>query len=76
MGTVLLALFITLFMFAISWIMTCGFVYLIMLCFGFAYTWSIATGIWLSLVLLAIFLKSGSSNKRKNAKDNNSEENK
>lgn len=76
MGTVLFALFATLFLFAASWIMTCGFVYLIMCCFGLTYTWSIATGVWLSLVLLSLFLKSGSSSKQKNAKDNNSETNK
>lgn len=76
MITILLALFITLFLFAISWIMTCGFVYLIMLCFGLGYTWSIATGVWLSLVLLSTFLKGCSSNKQKKAKDNNSETNK
>lgn len=73
MGTVLFALFATLFLFAISWIITCGFVYLIMCCFGLVFTWSIATGIWLSLILLSIFLKSNSSGKKEKKKETNDE---
>ena len=32
---------------ALSWITTCGIVYLICACFGWSFTWPIATGIWL-----------------------------
>lgn len=43
----------------ISWILTCGLVYLITLCFGWTFTWPIATGIWLVwLILKSIFRKS------------------
>ena len=37
--------------FAASWIVTCGIVALICLCFGWAFSWGIATGIWLILLL-------------------------
>lgn len=41
---------------AISWILTCGIIYLIFCCFGLAFTWPVATGIWLiSLILGSIF---------------------
>ena len=32
---------------AISWIITCGLVKLITLCFGWTFSWPIATGVWL-----------------------------
>lgn len=31
----------------LSWISTCGVIYLICACFGWTFTWPIATGIWL-----------------------------
>ena len=37
---------------AFSWIVTCGLVKLITLCFGWTFSWSIATGIWLVMILL------------------------
>ena len=37
---------------ACSWLFTCGIIKLITLCFDLNFTWSIATGIWLILVLL------------------------
>lgn len=37
---------------AISWIITCGLVYLITLCFGWTFSWAIATGIWFVMWLL------------------------
>lgn len=36
----------------ISWLAVCGLVKLITLCFGFTFSWLIATGIWLILILL------------------------
>lgn len=39
---------------AFSWIATCGFVKLIFMCFAITFTWRIATGIWLTLLMLAI----------------------
>lgn len=38
--------------YAISWIVTCGIIKLITICFGMKFKWSIATGIWLILCLL------------------------
>lgn len=48
--TVILAL-------ALSWICTCGLVYLITLCFGWTFTWAIATGVWLLGMLLSGIFK-------------------
>lgn len=36
----------------VSWLITCGIVKLICLCFGLTFTWLIATGIWLLIILL------------------------
>ena len=36
----------------ISWLLTCGLVKLITLCFGLSFSWAVATGIWLILALL------------------------
>lgn len=35
----------------VSWLITCGLVYLIMLCFTLEFSWWIATGVWLVLLL-------------------------
>lgn len=35
-----------------SWLITCGLIKLITICFGLAFSWSIATGIWLILLIL------------------------
>lgn len=43
---------------AISWIITCGLVYLIALCFGWTFSWAIATGVWLAMCLLQSVFKS------------------
>lgn len=50
--TAILFILVVIFCYAISWIVTCGLIKLISLCFGFAFSWAIATGIWLVLVLL------------------------
>ena len=43
---------------AVSWTLTCGIVYLITLCFGWAFNWAWATGVWLVIWLLnSIFSK-------------------
>lgn len=36
----------------ISWIVTCGIIKLITLCFGWTFSWAWATGIWLVMFLL------------------------
>lgn len=38
--------------YGISWIVTCGIIKLITVCFGLTFKWSIATGIWLIMCLL------------------------
>lgn len=38
--------------FGLSWIVTCGVIKLITMCFGLTFKWLIATGIWLILCLL------------------------
>ena len=42
---------------AISWIVTCGVIYLITLCFGWTFSWAIATGVWLVMCLLRTVFK-------------------
>lgn len=38
--------------YALSWIVTCGVVKLITLCFGWTFSWAVATGVWLVLCIL------------------------
>lgn len=41
---------------ALTWIITCGLVYLVCLAFGWTFTWLIGTGVWALIILLkAIF---------------------
>ena len=37
---------------ALEYLLTAGIIYLITLCFSLAFSWKIATGIWLVFVLL------------------------
>lgn len=43
--------------YALSWIVTCGIIKLITLCFGWTFKWSIATGIWLIMCLVGKVFK-------------------
>lgn len=36
----------------LSWLVTCGLVYLIALCFAWEFSWWIATGVWLVFLLI------------------------
>lgn len=38
--------------YGLSWIITCGIIKLITMCFGLTFKWSIATGIWLVICIL------------------------
>ena len=38
--------------YGLSWIVTCGIIKLITVCFGQTFKWSIATGIWLIICIL------------------------
>ncbi len=49
----------------ISWACTCGFIFLITLCFGWEFSWPIATGIWLILLMVRSLFRSDSGNKSK-----------
>ncbi len=50
--TVLLTILILIVAYGISWIITCGIIKLITVCFGLTFKWSIATGIWLVIYIL------------------------
>lgn len=50
--------------FAVSWALTCGILYLIALCFNLVFSWKIATGIWLGLFLLNCFFGQGNKSKK------------
>lgn len=50
-GVILLVLLV------ISWLITCGLIKLITLCFGLTFSWAIATGIWLLMALLRSIFK-------------------
>ena len=47
--------------FGVSWILTCGVIKLITLCFGWQFKWSIATGIWLVMCLARTVFKNSSN---------------
>jgi hypothetical protein len=49
-------------LYALSWLITCGLVKLITLCFGWAFSWPIATGIWLILVAVKHLYPSSKNN--------------
>ena len=49
---ILLVLAIVVVAFGLSWIVTCGIIKLITLCFGWTFSWGIATGIWFVMMLL------------------------
>lgn len=50
---ILIILLIFAVLLCISWIGTCGIIWLITLCFGLTFSWPIATGIWLILCLIS-----------------------
>lgn len=49
---ILIAILLYLLIAGVSWIITCGIIKLITLCFGWAFSWAWATGIWLVMYLL------------------------
>lgn len=48
----MLAVLVCILAFGVSWICTCGIVWLVAKCFGFTFSWGIATGVW----IIAIFI--------------------
>lgn len=55
-ATVLVFSAIALLSLAISWGVCAGFVYLIMLCFGLQFSIATATGVWLLMLLIGVFV--------------------
>lgn len=49
---ILIIIVILVAIYGISWIITCGIIKLITMCFGLTFKWSVATGIWLVILLL------------------------
>lgn len=56
-------IFIVIVCFGFSWIATCGIVKLITMCFGFTFSWKVATGIWLIICLVSSIFPSNHNNK-------------
>ena len=63
LGITLVAILFAVF-YAFSWLITCGIIYLICLCFDLAFKWSIATGIWLILCLAKTVFKHNTTVKK------------
>ena len=59
----LLTIIVLVVAFGFSWIVTCGVIKLITMCFGWQFKWSIATGIWLVMCLARTVFKNNSSSK-------------
>lgn len=55
-GGIAIALFLAIIIacFTGSWLIVCGIIKLITMCFGLTFKWSVATGIWLILLLLKL----------------------
>lgn len=53
MGTaaLIVALFLV-FICGISWLISCGLIYFICLCFDLQFKWKIATGVWIAMCIL------------------------
>lgn len=43
--------------YGMSWIVTCGIIKLITMCFGWTFKWSIATGVWLIICIMRSIFK-------------------
>ena len=55
--SILLAIVVLVVCLAFSWIINCGIIKLITMCFGLKYKWSIATGIWLIIIIAKSIFK-------------------
>ena len=61
---VLVAILIWLAVMALSWVCTCGVIKLVTMCFGWGFSWKIATGIWLIMYLARTVFKSSTTIKK------------
>lgn len=57
---IIAVIIIIILVYAISWIVTCGIIKLITLCFGWTFRWSVSTGIWLTFILARTVFKQSS----------------
>ena len=46
-------------LYTLSWIISCGFFKLITLCFGWTFSWKVATGIWIIICFVKLLLARG-----------------
>jgi hypothetical protein len=44
-----------------SWLVTCGIIKLICICFSLTFSWGVATGIWLVMILMRSVFQNNSS---------------
>lgn len=51
------------FVYGLSWLITCGIIKLVTICFGVPFKWSISTGIWLVICLLRSIFRITITNK-------------
>lgn len=60
---VLMALLVFIAILAGSWLTTCGLIYIMTLCFGWEFSWSIATGFWVLMILIRTLFNGIGKNK-------------
>lgn len=58
------AILICLLLCGVSWIITCGVIKLITMCFGLTFSWAVATGVWLLMCLARTVFKSTTTVKK------------
>lgn len=61
---VLCAILLLIMTLGLSWLMICGFVKLITLCFGWSFSWLVATGIWLLIFMFNLIFKTKKKQER------------
>ena len=47
----------------LSWLIVCGIIKLISICFGLGFSWAVATGIWLTACLINLLFGKGKEDK-------------
>lgn len=51
LGVGIFVLVCTIGVYGLSWIITCGLIKLITMCFGWTFSWAIGTGVWLVILI-------------------------
>lgn len=52
--------------YGVNWLVTCGLIKLITMCFDLTFSWGISTGIWLITIILKSIFKSNTTVNTKN----------